>query len=78
MRNVASPLYPPDDQRKPLLFVLNAGVGMRPAHVYHMDIAPTTLALMGVHSNVRFMAGANRGAADSRGHRFRQVRWRKP
>lgn len=67
MRNVASPLYPPDDQRKPLLFVLNAGQGERPARMYHMDIAPTVLSLLGVHSNVRFMAGADRGEPTSPG-----------
>jgi phosphoglycerol transferase MdoB-like AlkP superfamily enzyme len=68
MRNVASALYPPDDQRQPLLFVLNAGQGDRPVRMYHMDIAPTVLALLGVHSNVRFMAGADRsgpGATDA-------------
>ncbi|MGN2252862.1 hypothetical protein ACFWZ4_05765 [Frateuria sp. GZRe12] len=62
MRNVASALYPPDDQRQPLLFVLNAGQGDRPVRMYHMDIAPTVLALLGVHSNVRFMAGVDRSA----------------
>jgi hypothetical protein len=70
MRNVASPLYPPDDQRKPLLFVLNAGQGERPARMYHMDIAPTVLSLLGVHSNVRFMAGADRSGPTSRGTRL--------
>jgi hypothetical protein len=63
MRNVASPLYPPDAQRQPLLFVLNAGQGDRPARMYHMDIAPTVLDLMGVKSNARFLAGASRAAA---------------
>jgi arylsulfatase A-like enzyme len=67
MRNVASPLYPPDDQRKPLLFVLNAGQGERSARMYHMDIAPTVLSLLGVHSNVRFMTGADRSKPTSRG-----------
>lgn len=69
MRNVASPLYPPKDQRQPLLFVLNAGQGVRAARMYHMDIAPTVLSLLGVESNVRFMAGADRsraGSVDSR------------
>ncbi|WP_424682098.1 sulfatase-like hydrolase/transferase [Frateuria sp. YIM B11624] len=63
MRNAASALYPPDDQRQPLLFVLNAGQGDRPVRMYHMDVAPTVLGLLGVRSNVRFMAGADRGAA---------------
>jgi hypothetical protein len=63
MRNAASGLYPPDDQRQPLLFVLNAGQGERPVRMYHMDIAPTVLGLLGVRSNVRFMAGTDRGAA---------------
>lgn len=67
MRNVASPLYPPDDQRQPLLFMINAGQGDRPARMYHMGIAPTLLARMNVHSNVRFMAGADRGEPDSTG-----------
>lgn len=65
MRNVASPLYPPMDQRQPLLFALNAGEGDRAARMYHMDIAPTILSLLGVKSNVRFMAGADRSKADS-------------
>lgn len=65
MRNVASDLYPPDDQRQPLLFILNAGHGERTAHMFHMDIAPTVLAALGVRSNVRFLAGADRGEADS-------------
>lgn len=63
MRNVASALYPPDAQRQPLLFVLNAGTGDRPARMYHMDIAPTLLDALGVRSNVRFMAGADKAAA---------------
>ncbi len=63
MRNVASVLYPPDIQRQPLLFVLNAGTGDRPARMYHMDVAPTLLDVLGVRSNVRFMAGADKAAA---------------
>jgi hypothetical protein len=70
MRNVASPLYPPDAQRQPLLFVLNAGRGDRPARMYHMDIAPTVLDLMGVKSNAHFLAGASRAAAKAVGSRL--------
>ncbi len=69
MRNVASPLYPPDAERQPLLFVLNAGRGERPVRLLHMDVAPTVLALLGVHSNARFLAGDDRSApaaADAR------------
>jgi hypothetical protein len=62
MRNAASPLYPPLDQRQPLLFVVNAGRGDRPARLLHMDIAPTVLALAGVRHDDRFMAGADRSA----------------
>jgi hypothetical protein len=65
MLNVASSLYPPDDQRQPLLFVLNAGQGERAARMYHMDVAPTVLSLLGVESNVRFMAGADRSRTGS-------------
>ncbi|HET6546155.1 MAG TPA: sulfatase-like hydrolase/transferase [Rhodanobacteraceae bacterium] len=60
MRNAASPLYPPAGQRQPLLFVLNAGAGERPVRLLHMDIAPTVLSLLGVHSNARFLAGVDR------------------
>jgi hypothetical protein len=70
MRNVASPLYPPYAQRQPLLFVLNAGQGDRPAHMYHMDIVPTVLDLMGVKSNAHFLAGASRAAASAPGSKL--------
>lgn len=65
MRNVASSLYPPDGQRQPLLFALNAGKGERPQRMYHMDIAPTVLDLMGVKSDVRFLSGASRAPANA-------------
>lgn len=68
MRNVASALYPAEAQRQPLLFAVNAGQGERPARMLHMDVAPTVLDLLGVHSNVRFLAGASKagaGAADA-------------
>lgn len=67
MYNSASRLYPPDSQRQPFLMVLNAGRGERGARMYHMDIAPTVLARMQVKSDVRFMAGEDRGAASSPG-----------
>ncbi|MGA9421717.1 MAG: sulfatase-like hydrolase/transferase [Rhodanobacteraceae bacterium] len=67
MRNVASPLYPPAARRQPLLFVLNAGRGERRARLLHMDIAPTVLALLGVGSNARFVAGADRSEPNAPG-----------
>ncbi len=63
MYNTASRLYPPDSKRQPFLMILNAGQGQRPARMYHMDVAPTVLARMGVQSNVEFMAGRDRGSA---------------
>ncbi|HET6632467.1 MAG TPA: sulfatase-like hydrolase/transferase [Rhodanobacteraceae bacterium] len=70
MYNTASRLYPPDDQRQPFLMILNAGQGERPARMYHMDVAPTVLARMGVKSNVKFMAGADRGGSHATGTRL--------
>ena len=65
MPNDAWPSYPKSYVRRPLLFILNAGRGVRSQRVYHMDIAPTVLALMGVRTNATFMAGADRSAANS-------------
>lgn len=49
--------------RHPLLFVLNAGVtGERDTRIYHMDIAPTLLHLMGVSTNASFIAGEDRSS----------------
>jgi arylsulfatase A-like enzyme len=62
MRSVADPLFPPDYHRRPALLVLNAGHGERPARMYHMDIAPTLLALLGVRTNATFIAGDDRSA----------------
>lgn len=67
MRNDAWPLYPAGYLRRPLLFVLNAGRGVRTARFYHMDIAPTVLDLMGVRDNATFLAGADRSAATAPG-----------
>lgn len=65
MRNDADPLYPKQYHRRPLLFVLNAGHGQRKTRIYHMDVAPTVLGLMGVHTNATFIAGADRSAAEA-------------
>ncbi len=70
MYNTASRLYPPDSKRQPFLMILNAGQGERAARMYHMDIAPTVLARMGVKSNVRFMAGKDRGNPESSGSKI--------
>jgi len=67
MRNVADPLFPPAYHRRPALLVLNAGEGERPAKMYHMDIAPTLLALLGVRTNATFIAGGDRSAAGAAG-----------
>src|SRR5690348_15636866 len=67
MRNDAQPLYPPDYHRQPALLVLNAGRGTRRARMYHMDIAPTLLDLMGVRTNATFIAGEDRSAPDAVG-----------
>jgi hypothetical protein len=67
MRNVADPLFPPNYHRQPALLVLNAGRGERPAKMYHMDIAPTLLALLGVRTNATFIAGADRSAPGAAG-----------
>ncbi|MBS0431509.1 MAG: sulfatase-like hydrolase/transferase, partial [Proteobacteria bacterium] len=65
MRNDAEPLYPEHYHRQPALLVLNAGQGVRPVRMYHMDIAPTVLNLLGVRSNASFIAGADRSAPDA-------------
>ena len=65
MRNDAESLFPKDYHRQPALLVLNAGNGVRPARMYHMDIAPTLLDLLGVRTNATFIAGQDRGAPDA-------------
>lgn len=65
MRNDAQPLYPKDYHRRPALLVLNAGRGTRSARMYHMDIAPTLLDLMGVRTNATFIAGEDRSPSDA-------------
>jgi hypothetical protein len=67
MRNDAQPLYPAGYHRQPALLVLNAGEGTRPVHMYHTDIAPTLLDLLGVRTNATFIAGEDRSAPDSGG-----------
>ncbi len=67
MRNDAQPLYPKGYHRQPALLVLNAGTGVRSARMYHMDIAPTLLDLLGVRTNATFIAGEDRGVPDSEG-----------
>lgn len=67
MRNDAESLFPKDYERKPALLVLNAGQGLRPVRMYHMDIAPTLLDLLGVRTNAKFMAGRDRSSPDAQG-----------
>jgi len=67
MRNDAEPLYPKDYHRQPALLVLNAGQGVRPVRMYHMDVAPTLLDLLGVRTNATFIAGEDRSAPGSDG-----------
>ena len=67
MRNVAEPLFPRNYDRQPALLVLNAGRGERRAKMYHMDIAPTLLDLLGVRTNATFMAGDDRSAPGAAG-----------
>jgi hypothetical protein len=67
MRNDAEPLYPETYQRRPSLLVLNAGTGVRPVRMYHMDVAPTLLNLMGVRTNATFIAGEDRSAPAAAG-----------
>lgn len=67
MRNVAEPLFPEGYHRQPSLLILNAGQGDRRARMYHMDIAPTLLDLMGVRTNATFIAGGDRSSPDAKG-----------
>src|SRR6185312_11237327 len=67
MRNDAQSLYPKDYHRQPALLVLNAGKGDRPVRMYHTDIAPTLLDLLGVRTNATFIAGDDRSAPDAKG-----------
>lgn len=67
MRNDAQSLFPKGYHRQPALLVLNAGKGVRPARMYHMDIAPSLLDLLGVRTNATFIAGADRSAPDADG-----------
>jgi arylsulfatase A-like enzyme len=67
LRNDAEPLYPKHYHRQPALLVLNAGKGVRPVRMYHMDIAPTLLDLMGVRTNATFIAGDDRSAPNAYG-----------
>lgn len=57
MRNIAHDLYPPGYVRTPIFIVINAGQGRHEADIYHMDVAPTLLSLLGVESNGQFIAG---------------------
>lgn len=57
MRNDAETFFPASYHRRPSLLVLNAGKGVRPQRMYHMDIAPTLLDIMGVRTNASFIAG---------------------
>lgn len=68
LRLVSEGQYPPDYQRHVLFFVDNAGSGVRTARMYHMDIAPTLLDLLGVRTNADFIAGedhARPGSVDN-------------
>lgn len=66
LRMVTEGAVPRGYQRHPLLFVLNAGtMGERDTRVYHMDIAPTLLHLLGVDTNASFIAGEDRSAPNS-------------
>lgn len=67
MRNNAQPFYPKEFHRQPALLVLNAGQGVRPARMYHMDIAPTVLDLMGVRTNATFVAGTDQSSRNAAG-----------
>lgn len=67
MRNDAESLFPKDYHRKVALLVLNTGQGVRPARMYHMDVAPTLLDLMGVRTNATFIAGEDRSAPNAAG-----------
>ncbi len=67
MRNDAQRLYPKSYDRRPSLLVLNAGQGVRPVRMYHMDVAPTLLSLMGVRTNATFIAGDDRSAPNVSG-----------
>lgn len=67
MRNDAEPLYPKGYHRQPAFVVLNAGHGVRPVRMFHMDVAPTVLDLLGVRTNATFIAGRDRSATDARG-----------
>lgn len=68
MRNDADPLYPKKYHRRPLLFFLNVGRGERSVQMYHMDVAPTLLGLMGVRTNATFIAGADKSAFGASGN----------
>ncbi len=67
MRNDAEPLFPRGYHRQPALLVLNAGQGVRAMPMYHMDVAPTLLDLMGVRSNATFIAGRDRSTPNAKG-----------
>ena len=67
MRNDAEPLYPEGYHRQPALLVLNAGREVRTERMYHMDIAPTLLDLLGVRTNATFIAGTDKASPDAVG-----------
>ncbi|HKU80450.1 MAG TPA: sulfatase-like hydrolase/transferase, partial [Rhodanobacteraceae bacterium] len=67
MRNDAESLFPKNYHRQPALLILNAGGGVRRTRMYHMDIAPTVLDVMGVRTNATFIAGSDRHASDAGG-----------
>lgn len=57
MRNLAHKYHPRGYHRAPALIVLNTGRGRHEPTMYHMDVAPTLLALLGVETNANFEAG---------------------
>lgn len=58
MRNSGMEFYPPDYERKLLVYMLNAGsAGVIETPGTHMDLAPTLLSLMGVRHEQVFLAG---------------------
>ena len=65
LRMVNEGQYRSDYPRRVLFFLVNAGSGVRPGRMYHMDIAPTLLDALDVRTNANFVAGSDHAGPGS-------------
>jgi len=71
LRMVSEGQYPSGYPRRVLFFLVYAGTGVRTARMYHMDIAPTLLDILGVRTNANFIAGKDHVPSNSQDNPLR-------